>query len=102
MDTNKDLIKLYHPNGQNPKEVATTCDVVIEALYQLGLPAGTFSVVYKKYNYNLPSSIIVIGSNDHRYKYKSTGTVIDPVLDTYDASGVGTHWVDIDLMLGCV
>ena len=102
MNPAKDLVKLYHPSGQNPKEVATASEVVMEALYQLGLPAGSFSTVYKNYNYSLPAAIVVVGSDFHRYKYKGTGTVIDPTTDTYDASGVGSHWIDLELVVGCV
>lgn len=102
MNSAKDLIKLYHPNGQNPKEVATASGVVMDALYQLGLPAGSFPIVRKNYNYVLPTGIIVIGSDESRYKYKGTGTVIDPVTDIYDASGTGVNWVNLDMVVGCV
>ena len=102
VDTNKDLIKLYHHSGQQPKSMATSLEITVDALYQLGVPAGTFSKVNSLYNYNLPTGITVIGSDGGYYKLKSSGSAIDPVTDTYDATtGLGSRWVKIGTCCAC-
>lgn len=95
VNTVKDLVKLYHPSGQQPKEMATAVQLTIGALYSLGLPTGEYDKVLKNLNYKLPSSIIVVGSDGGSYKYKGSGDLLDPVQDTFDSSGVGSSWVKL-------
>ena len=66
MDTRKDLLKLYHPSRQTPKEVVTASDLVMDAMYWNGCPAGSFSKVFKRYKYALPEGIVVYGDNDYK------------------------------------
>lgn len=92
MDVSKDLLKLYHPSGQSPKEVATVASLVVRALYSLGLPCGDYTRVYKEYNYKIPRGILVIGEDGKTYRFKGSTHSIAPTSDTYE-DGVGEYWV---------
>lgn len=95
MDTRKDLLKLYHPSRQTPKEVATASDVVMDAMYWNGCPAGSFSKTFSRYRNDMPKGIVVYGNSTYkRYRFKG-GTVTNPESEVFHGNS-STNWVLLD------